>query len=434
MRRLSMIGVTHRRASLALLERVAIRPGERAEFLEALRHSGCAEAVVLSTCSRTEIYAHAAPDGPQGLLSVLASHAARPRPEVEAVAEIRTGRSVVEHLFRVTAGLDSRVVGEVDIHGQARAAFRHAAAAGMAGPSLGRLFPEALRCSTRVRTETALGLRARSLGQRAVDVGLETFPAGAEPAVLVVGSGRMASSAVEHLVGRGRRPLVAARNEQVAAKLAGAARVVPLAALAVAVREADLIICATSAASHVVTLPHVRQAMVSRVRPLTVVDLSVPRNVDPQVAALPGVRLIDLEEMYDDANVDASLIAAVQRGRVIAKTDAQRYADGHAARQAGPVIAAIRARVEQTCMTELVRVAAAGAAVQPQDLERAAHAVAGKLLHLPIVTARAAAASGQRDSLLMLCEIFGVHADDVGLSSTATAPERTLLGGAVSSL
>jgi glutamyl-tRNA reductase len=403
-----MVGVTHRGASLDLLERVAMCSGKRADVLGALRAAGCAEAVILSTCSRTEIYAEAAPDGPRNLLSVLSSHSGRPWREVEAAAEIRTGWSAVEHLFRTTAGLDSRVLGEVEIHGQARAALRQANTAGLVGSSLGRVFPAALRCSDRVRAETSLGQRVRSLAQRAVDLGLALYDGAGDPAVLVVGSGRMASSAVEHLHGLGHRPSVAARDEQVAAHLAGTGVVIPMAKLAEGLQAADVIICATSATFHMVTLPQVRHAMAGRVRPLTVVDLSVPRNVDPRVAALPGVRLIDLEDMDDDASADESLTEALVTGKAIAKAEARRYADGQSARAAGPVIAAMRRHVQETCLTELAKVAAVGA--EREDIARAAHAVAGKLLHRPTMMARSAAASGQTDVLQMLCDVFGLPA------------------------
>ena len=415
-----MVGVTHRRASLDLLERVTMCSGQRGEVLDALRAAGCAEAVILSTCSRTEIYAEAAPGGPRNLLSVLSSHAGRHRRDVEAVAEIRTGWSAVEHLFRTTSGLDSRVLGEVDIHGQARAALRQANAAGLVGSSLGRLFPAALRCSELIRAETSLGQRARSLARRAVDLGLALQPDGSDPVVLVVGSGRMASSAVEHLQALGQRPTVAARNEQVAAHLAGAGSVIPMAELAAGVQKADMIVCATSAAFHMVTLPQVRQAMAGRVRPLTLVDLSVPRNVDPKVASLPRVRLIDLEDMDDAAGADESLTEAVLTGKAIAKAEARRYADGQSARAAGPVIAAMRSHVEQTCRSELARLA--GAAADPDDIARAAHAIAGKLLHRPTMMARSAATAGRTEVLHLLCEVFGLPTGDV-----AAYAERALV-------
>jgi glutamyl-tRNA reductase len=282
----------------------------------------------------------------------------------------------------------------------------------MAGASLGRLFPAALLAGRRVRDETTLGTQARSLASRAVDVGLATLGGLAEPVIVVVGSGRMATVAVEHLRRLDQRPHVAARNEAHAARLAGASLVCPLPALATGLEKADLVICATSAAQHVLTLAHVRQAMaVRRSRPLTLVDLSVPRNVDIAVAAVDGVRLIDLEEMDDDWTADPALAAALDSGIAIVKSAVQRYADGVAAASAGPFIAALREHVEQTCLRELARMANSQT-LRHEDLARVAHAVAGKLLHRPTITARAAAVSGDAGALLALGDIFGLQPPD----------------------
>ncbi len=425
MNRLSMVGVTHREAPMALLEQVSVRRGDRGQFLTTLRDAGYPAAVVLSTCSRTEIYVDPVASGAEGLLAVLAEHAGRTYVELQAGAEIRTGQAVVEHLFRVVAGLDSRAIGEVEIHGQVRQAFRAAQAAGMAGPALSQLFSAALRCSSRVRNETTLGTQGRSLGHRAVDIGLAALPHVGDPVIMVVGSGQMASAAVEHLRRLGRRPLVAARNEADAARLVGAAMVCPLPALVSGLKRADLLICATSAAHHVVTLDHVRQAMAARARQLTLVDLSVPPNVDAAVAALPGVRLIDLEGMHDDTTTDPALAAALAAGSAFVTAAAQRYADTDAARGAGPVIAALRQRVEQTCLQELARLVNP-VIIEPEDLTRAAHAIAGKLLHRPTISARAAAATGDTDALLALCDLFGVPLSDLGPSElSASVPRRT---------
>ena len=413
MDRLSMVGFTHRGATLPLLEQVSVPREQRGRLLAALRAAGYVEAVVLSTCSRVEIYAGPDGGGPEGLLNALGGHVGRSLGELHPAAEMRHGHAVAEHLFRITAGMESRVVGEVEIHGQVRSAFREAQAAGMTGSALGRLFPAALRCGSRVRTETTLGAQGRSLGHRAVDVGLAALGGVADPAIMVVGSGRMAASAVEHLARLGQRPLVAARNEGDAARLAGPGSVCPLPALATGVEQADLLICATSAAYNVVTFDHVREAMSARSRPLVVVDLSVPRNVDSAVATVPGVRLIDLEGMNDDASADPALAAALEAGAALVSEALRQRADGLAARRVGPVIAALRRQVEATCLVELTKVAPRTTA--DDDLASAAKAVAGKLLHRPTMAARRAAAAGDTDALSSLCDIFGVQVADVVL-------------------
>ena len=406
-----MVGFTHRGATLSLLEQVSVPRSERKRLLTALRAAGCSEAVVLSTCSRVEIYAGPNARGPEALLAVLGEYSELGPAALRPAAEMREGPTVVEHLFRVSAGMESRVLGEVEIHGQVRSAFREAQAAGMTGSTLGQLFPAALRCGSRVQDRTTLGARGRSLGQQAVDVGLAALGDAVDPVIMVVGSGRMASSAVDHLTRLGRRPLVAARNELLAARLAGPGNVCPLPALASGVERADLLICATSAAHHVVTASHVREAMSTRRRRLVVVDLSVPRNVDTAVAEVPDVRLIDLEGMNDDATSDPALAAALQAGLALVSEAVQRHTDGEDARRAGPVIAALRRHVEATCLSELVKVAPP--TTERDDLARAARAVAGKLLHRPTIAARAAAAAGDANALSSLCDVFGLQVSDV---------------------
>jgi glutamyl-tRNA reductase len=405
-----MVGVTHRGSPLPLLELVSIRRGQRGPLLAALRTGGYAEAVVLSTCSRTEIYAVPEKADPGGLLELLAEHTQAVAEELRPCAETRSGLDAVEHLFRVTGGLDSRVIGEVEIHGQVRMAFREAHTAGMTGPILGRLFPAALLAGRRVREETTLGVQARSLASRAVDIGLASLDGLADPIIVVVGSGRMATAAVEHLGRLDQRPQVAARNEALAARLAGSGQVCPMPALVSGVGKADLVICATSAAQHVVTFAQVSEAMAARQsRPLTVVDLSVPRNVDAAVASVAGVRLIDLEGMNDDWTADPQLAAALDAGTAIVEAAVQRYADGVAAGRAGPFIAALRRHVEEACLRELSKMTDSQSLGQ-RDLARAAHAVAGKILHRPTITARMAAASGDTATLLALGAFFGVQA------------------------
>ena len=419
MTRLTMVGITHRGAPLALLERVAVRREERPDLLSTLRAVGCFEAVLLSTCSRVEIYLGNAAPGPNELLDTLldvfAEHSKASPHELRAVVEVRTGQAVVEHLFDVTAGLNSRVLGEVEILAQTRTAFREAGAAGMTGLVLGRLFPAAMRSGHQVRVATSLGGHARSLAHQAVDVGLASLRGGPDPTVLVVGSGQMACASVEHLAGLGIRPAVAARDEAYAARLAGPDAVCPLPALTRGIAAADLLICATSAAQHVVTVDHVSRAMTGRTRPLTVVDLSVPRNVDAAVAHVPGVTLIDLEGLADDGTAEPGLAAALSTAAAMASAAAGRFAEGLAAREAGPVIAALRLRVEEICHDELARTASRGD-LDSNALARSAHAIAGKLMHRPTIAARQAAAAGDAEGLRRLCDMFGVPLADVGLA------------------
>lgn len=405
MNRLSMLGISHRSAPLSLLERAVVPPERRAALLATLRDTGCDEAVVLSTCSRIELYATAPSVGPHVLLAGLARHVEPSARELLAVSQTREGIAATEHLFRVASGLESRVLGEPEIAGQVRAAFRAAHAAGTVGPTLGELFPAALRCAARVQSRTPRGDLGPSLGHRAVDVGLAALGTVEDPVVVVVGSGRMAASAVERLGQQGGRPVVVARNEPAATRLVSPGQVRPLAALGAALGGADLLICATSAALPVVSAELVCRTMSARSRPLVVVDLSVPRNVDAAVARVPGVRLLDLEAMPDDTSPHPALAAAVVAGADVVGEALSRYTEGVAARRVGGTIAALRRQVEATCRAELDRVAGGTA---PEARAVAAQALAGRLLHRPTIAVRRAAAAGDTAALSTLCDVFGL--------------------------
>ena len=418
-----MVGLSHAEAPLNLLERVVVSRDDLPGMLTSLRAAGFAETVVLSTCSRFEVYAvSTAADGEADLLAMLERRAGAAAVAVRRGAIVRTGPSVVRHLFRVTSGFESPVIGEVDIHGQVRTAFRVAQAAGRTGPLLGRLFPAALHASMQVRARTGLDVHGRSLARKAVDVGLRAFAATgrADPRILLVGSGQMASTALEHLSSLGHPCRVAARDETYAARLVGREWARPLASLVEEIRRSDVLICATSAAQPVVTVNHVREAMEDRTQPLAVVDLAVPRNVDAAVADIDRVRLIDLSGLHDDASEGVVLRACLALGDRIIAAEVDRYLTDVAAQDAGPIIAALRRQVLDIC-TE--RLSGLGTDPSREQLVLAAHRIAGKLLHAPIIAMREAAAAGDMTTLVLLSEVFGLPsaADGMAVPDTERA-------------
>jgi glutamyl-tRNA reductase len=408
---LVMVGVSHAHAPQEVLERVAIRPADLPAFQEELRERGLEEAVALSTCSRTEVYSVGEP-GPSSalrLVELLRSRAGLLRTDVPSVLEVRTGPQVVGHLFSVTAGLESRVVGEADVQAQVRRAYRAARCAGMAGPLLQRLFPAALRSAERAHSRTELGRQGRSLACRAVDIGLSGVAgsASASARTLVVGSGQMATAAVGRLTELGQQVRVAARDEAYAARLAGPGSVCSLDALVDEIRHADLLICATSAAQPLVTAAHVRAAMQGRAAGLTVVDLSVPRNVDPAVAREQRVRLVELAALNDDARDDPVTLAAVREAQDSVRAAVDRFVGDLAAREAGPLIRELREQVLRRCRDELLH---RTPQLAPHAVDEAAHSVAGRLLHAPTLALRAAAAAGDGTALRQLARSFGLGA------------------------
>src|SRR4051794_4950081 len=405
--RLLMVGLSHRRAPLDLLERVVVRPAELTDLLRELATAGYGEAVVVSTCSRTEIYALADTDGRDDLLRLFERRAGDFAHFVRGAAQVLSGPPVVAHLFRVTAGFCSPVPGEVDVHGQVRSAYRSAQAAGMTGSLLGRLFPAALACSGEVRERTGLAALGRSLARRAVEVGLHDVQS-PDPQILVVGSGQMARTAVEQVQALGLTCRVAARDEVYAARLVGRGLVCRLPALVPEIGRCDVLICATSAAQPVVTADHVRRGMQGRRTPLTVVDLAVPRNVDTAVGEVDGVRLVDLTGLNDAAAQSPELRLAFETGDAAIGEAARALLADIAVRDAGPVIAALRRLVEDSCVAELSVLAAPGTSTD--ELVKAGRALAGRLLHPPTLVARQAAVAGDTHTLRLLCDMYGVQA------------------------
>lgn len=405
-----VVGLCHQEASLAELGRATLRREALAGALGRLRDAGLEEAVVLSTCSRIEVCTTTTGSADQragAVLDAMSEWSGLPRDRIGSLARVLVGREAVDHLFRVTAGLESRLVGDTDVLAQVRGAWRAAGEAGTAGPLTGRLLPASIRCAQQVHTRTPLGRQRRSLARRAVDVGVVlAAPDGTRGLrVLVVGSGQMAQVACEHLATHGLACRVVARDPSYAARLVGPGRACAWERLADEVARADLVLCATSALHHVLTRDQVSAAMAARHVPLTIVDLAVPGNVDPGARGVEGVRLVDLTTLGDDARHDPAVAAAVRDATLLVEQAARRFCDDLAAAHAGPVIRAVREQVERTCREELRR---HGGPSDPAALAEAVHAIVGKVMHRPALMARAAAAAGDDRALHLLCDAFGV--------------------------
>jgi glutamyl-tRNA reductase len=393
-----MVGVSHGTVPLRVLERLAVRAERLPVVLGALVAAGCEEAVVLSTCSRTEVYAVVGPGGSIAAVrgALLAPVAGEP---VAGTVE-RVGRAAEAHLFAVAAGLTSNVVGEVEVQGQVRAAARSAEQHGSSGPRLRPLFAAAVATARRAHRATGLAALGRSVGRSGVDVAL----LGLDPAasqVAVVGTGRMAAVATRRLAERGVTAAVHGRCVERAGRLtggAGPARTID--DLPSALAEADVVVCATSASAHLVTAGAVRRAMSRRGgRPLTLLDLAVPRNVESAAATVPGVRLVDLEGLHDApaAAERAELAAALAAATAIVDEGLARHEARRDERAAGPFIAQLHRDAEAACRAALRR-------LRPEldaggGLERAARTVSRRLVHRSILEVRAAARRADHDGM-----------------------------------
>jgi glutamyl-tRNA reductase len=387
-------GISHHRASVALRERVALDADGAARLSRELAIHG-AEAVCLSTCNRTEVYV-VHPDPATG-----AAHAERPfvNAGVAAVLERLHGEAAADHLFRVASGLDSMVPGEGEILGQVRAAYE----AGAAGSVLHRLFRQALHVGKKVRSQTSIGESPASVSAAAAALVRRMFGELHGTRIVLVGAGKASELAARNLLSAGGKiDVVVNRTLDHGRRLARGlgARPLPLEQVSRELERADVVISSTSARGYVLRREEVEAALPARRgRPLLVVDLAVPRDVDPAIRELDGCYLYDvddLEALVADSLVRRRRAAACAEAIIAAELDS--FCAWHTSLAVTPAIASLRARAEEIRATELARLQGRlGRLSEPE--RRAVQAlttqIVNKLLHLPTVRMKEAAATAE---------------------------------------
>lgn len=299
-----LVGASHRSAPVDIREKLAFGDEEIAPALNHLvDRSTIDEAIIVSTCNRVEIVASATGNGAalSRVIDFLGSSRSVTRNLLERHTYSRSDGDAVRHLFRVASSLDSMVVGEPQILGQVRDAYRRGVDAGTVGRQLSGLMQCALATAKRVRTETAIGANAVSVSYVAVELGRKIFGSLKEKTVMLVGAGEMAELAVQHLLEAGAsRILVANRTRERAEELASryAAEAVAFEAFGSRMADADVVICSTGADGYVVEARQVASAMEARRnRPVCLIDISVPRQVNPRVGEIDGVFLFDMDDL-----------------------------------------------------------------------------------------------------------------------------------------
>jgi len=306
--RLLAIGLSHKTAPVRTREKAAVSPESAVALAWEMRVQGVDECAVLSTCNRTEVYAAVGePNAAEGLLwRALVRHT-----RLDAAAGRGSGYShqdleAARHLFRVAAGLDSMILGESEILGQVRAAAATAAALGVSGPLLDRLFRAARQAARRVRRQTAIGAGAVSVSSVAVSLVCEAFTELAGRRALLIGAGAMGEATACALLARGLSTLVVAnRNLQSAEMLAArfGAMPVPLAEIRREMQRADVVIAATASPCWLLSRRDVERALRGRTaRPLVMIDTAVPRDLEPGIRDLPGVTLFDIDDLEERSN------------------------------------------------------------------------------------------------------------------------------------
>jgi glutamyl-tRNA reductase len=390
------VGVSHRDAPIGLLEKLAVPSTELGDVLARLHHiPSVDEVILLSTCNRVEVYAVAV--GPAEAVTrvvadVLAAHGRISTPEV--LRKSRLSAAAVEHLFSVACGLDSMAVGEDQIVAQIKAATRAATAAGTAGPVVTDLMSAALRVSKRARTQTTISTAGISLTRAGLDLarahlgGLD----GRDAVVLGTGSvGRLAASLLHE--GDVGRLSVAGRSQTRTVEVAAAVEGRPLrpAELATAIADADILVTATGASVPVILADHVRPAREpTSNRPLFVLDLGMPPDVDPAVGSLTGVTLVDLTAIGRHL-ADSDVPDQIPQVRTLVAAETAMYLNRQEQAVAGPVIAAMHAHIRQLADAELARLHARLPDLSEQQRAETAatiHRILRKILHRPTVRAR----------------------------------------------
>ncbi len=405
-----VLGLNHRSAPLEMLEQCTVAPADLPKQLgELLSRDHVSEAVLISTCNRTEAYVvaekfHAAY---AEIRDFLATSAFLAPEDLADHVYVHHDEDAVRHLFDVASGLDSVVLGESEILGQTKSAWETARLEGTAGPVLNLLFRHAVEVGKRVRTETSIGRHTSSVSHAAVEMATRHLGTLEDRSVLVVGAGEMAEGMVVALASAGPSDVgIANRTHQRAVTLAErvGGRALALDELHNALCEVDVLLTSTGATSVIVDHASIGEVLDRRAgRPLLIVDIAMPRDDDPDVARIDGVTLLDMHDLSEFASLgQAERALEVARVREIVDDEARRFAEVRSAREMAPLIASLRGSVDAVRAVEVERLLQTLPGLDPPGrdaVEQFSKALVAKLLHSPTVALKDAAGSAKGDRL-----------------------------------
>jgi glutamyl-tRNA reductase len=393
----NILGINHRTAPVALREKVAFSEDRLLAALRALRQeTGVAEVVILSTCNRTELYWAGSASGAE-LSHWLGRHHGHDLDLASSLYVHQESRAV-EHAFSVASGLESMVLGETQILGQLKAAYRAAQAAGSTGPSLNKLFQAAFSAAKRVRSETRIGENAVSLASATVSLARRVYSDLSAQTALMVGAGEMIALTARHFLSAGvKRMVIANRTLERAQVLAAElkAHAVGLDTLDQELAQADIVISCTASAVPLITKSAAEAAIrARRRRPIFMVDLAVPRDIDPAVSDLEDVYLFsidDLQQLIDDNRQQREVAAG--GARLVIEQEVARFLAESRAKDAGPAIRVLRDQAEGIRLNTLEQARRLLAAGKSPDevMVYLANTLTNRLLHAPTQALRHAA-------------------------------------------
>jgi glutamyl-tRNA reductase len=417
---LAVLSISHKRAPVALRERFHLGSEAARELALRLGDDLC-EAVVLATCNRTEVYlvADALEAAVQQACVELARLAGPAPVELEQVLEIRYDGEAAGHLFRVAAGLESLVPGESQILGQIRDAYTAALAGGTTGPSLNRLFRQALEVGKRVRAETAIGEKPASVAAAAVELARRGLGGLAGRRILVVGAGKTGALTAGVFASQGAGVIVVASRTrrqaiQLAQRLGGEA--IGLDGVESELERADVVISATASPKPLLTAAQVGRAMEARAgRPLLLIDIAVPRDLDPQIRSVEGCRLYDIDELQ---SLVAESIAARReeshKAEAIVVGELERFARRQRALEVAPVIESLSCHAQTIRMDALANAAPKLAELSSREramVETLTAQIVSRLIHPAIVRLKDASEAGDANLYAgVAVHLFGLDA------------------------
>ncbi|WP_163720006.1 glutamyl-tRNA reductase [Mycolicibacterium psychrotolerans] len=426
-----LFGVSHRSAPVSVLEQLSTDEADQAKIIEqVLQSSLVTEAMVLSTCNRVEVYAvvEAFHGGLSVIGQVLGDHSGMSLQDLTRYAYVRYAEAAVEHLFSVASGLDSAVVGEAQVLGQVRRAYATAEANHTVGRTLHELSQRALSVGKRVHSETGIDAAGASVVSVALDMAEARIGSLAGRSAVVVGAGSMGALAARQLMRAGiERIHVVNRSLPRAKRLAEnirghgvTAEAYPFDHLPPLLTDADVVVSCTGAVRPVVSLADVHRGLAQRLgnsKPLVMCDLGMPRDIDPAVAGLPGVYVIDMERILREPTARAATSDA-EAARTIVAAEVADYLTGQRMAEVTPTVTALRQRAADVVEAELLRLdnrLPELDSAHRDEVAKTVRRVVDKLLHAPTVRVKQLASAPGGDSYAeALRELFELdqHAVD----------------------
>jgi glutamyl-tRNA reductase len=431
-----LFGVSHRSAPVSVLEQLSTDESDQAKIVEqVLQSSLVTEAMVLSTCNRVEVYAvvEAFHGGLSVIGSVLSEHSGMSLGDLTKYAYVRYAEAAVEHLFAVASGLDSAVIGEQQVLGQVRRAYAAAEANHTVGRTLHELSQRALSVGKRVHAETGIDAAGASVVSVALDMAETKLGDLAGRSAVVVGAGSMGALSAKHLVRAGverihvvNRSLPRAKRlAQTIRDLGVAADAFPLDHLPPVLTEAEVVVCCTGAVRPVVSLADVHHALARRQHQLVMCDLGMPRDIDPAVAGLPGVFVVDMDRIQREPSARAAASDA-EAARAIVAAEVANYLAGQRMAEVTPTVTALRQRAADVVEAELLRLDNRLPGLDATDRDEVAKTVrrvVDKLLHAPTVRVKQLASAPGGDSYAeALRELFELDQQAVDAVAAGELP------------